>query len=85
MLPPTPEAYWAHLDDMIDNTLVEHPVAHEVIAGLDRAPSPPWLPGFLGLAWPPARLAAAPMWRLLNVGLLPSAGRDKLRAALDGG
>lgn len=55
MLPPTPAAYWAPFHRMMDNTLVDHPTAHEVITAMDHAPPPPWFPPVLRHAWSPAR------------------------------
>lgn len=92
MLPPTPAAYWAFFRRMIDDTLVDHPTAHEVITAMDHAPPPPWFPPILRRAWSPARNATAPVTRLVVIGLLPSAARAKLglrwtfpeQCALDG-
>jgi uncharacterized protein (DUF2236 family) len=79
MLPADPEAYWAHLDQMIDETLEDHPTAHHLLDVIDSAPCPPWLPGPLRALWRPfGALPAANVMRLTTVGALPERARDKL-------
>lgn len=78
LLPPTPEAFWAYYDDMIENTLVNHPTAHEVLAVAARTPAPPVLPAPLRRLWFPAGMAHGEFNRLVMVGTLPPAARDTL-------
>jgi len=78
MLPPTRADYWTYFDDMVDNVLVDHPVAHEVIASPANSPAPPTLPSLLHPAWLPARRLLSRFNRTITVGLLPPAARDKL-------
>jgi uncharacterized protein (DUF2236 family) len=78
-LPPTPAAYWAYLDRMIDEVLENHPTAHNLLAVIDSGPCPPWLPAPLRLLWRPlGAKAAANVTRLVTVGALPESARDKL-------
>lgn len=79
MLPPTPAAYWAYFDDMIENTLVDHPTAHNVLATAAKAPPPFGLPGPLRALWAPVRTVGSELNRLVTVGTLPPAARAKLR------
>jgi len=78
MLPPTRADYWTYFDDMVDNVLVDHPVAHELIASPPNSPAPPTLPSLLHPAWLPARRLLSRFNRTITVGLLPPAARDKL-------
>lgn len=78
MLPPTRAAYWTYFDNMVDNVLVDHPVAHEVVVSPANAPAPPTIPGPLQPAWIPLRSLLSRFNRIITVGLLPPAARDKL-------
>jgi uncharacterized protein (DUF2236 family) len=78
LLPPTRAAYWTYYDDMIANTLQNHPTAHDVLALAARTPAPPVLPAPLRRLWFPAGLAHGEFNRLVMVGTLPPAARDKL-------
>jgi len=78
VLPPTPDAYWAYFDDMIENHLENHRTAHNVLAAAAKSPPPPGLPGPLRGLWSPASRAGAELNRLVTVGTLPPAARDKL-------
>ncbi len=78
LLPPTPAAFWAYYDAMIEKTLVDHPTAHEVLALAARTPAPPVLPAPLRRLWSPAGMAHGEFNRLVMVGTLPPAARDKL-------
>jgi uncharacterized protein (DUF2236 family) len=79
LLPPTPAAYWAYLDRMIDEVLEDHPTAHNLLTVIDSGPCPPWLPAPLRLLWGPlAAKPAANVTRLVTVGALPESARDKL-------
>ncbi|HTF55306.1 MAG TPA: oxygenase MpaB family protein [Pseudonocardia sp.] len=78
MLPPTTAAYWAYFDDMIENTLENHPTAHQVLATAASAPPLPGLPGPLRRLWAPVRGVGSRLNYLVTVGTLPPAARDKL-------
>jgi uncharacterized protein (DUF2236 family) len=78
MLPPTQDAYWAYFDDMIDNHLENHRTAHNVLATAAKSPPPAGLPAPLRRLWGPAGRAGGELNRLVTVGTLPPAARDKL-------
>ncbi|HEX4250984.1 MAG TPA: oxygenase MpaB family protein [Pseudonocardia sp.] len=78
MLPPTPDAYWAYFDDMIDKHLVNHRTAHNVLATAAKSPPLPGLPGPLRRLWSPASRVGGELNRLVTVGTLPPSARDKL-------
>ena len=75
MLPPTVADYRDYVDDLLANTLENHPTVHDVLATLNT----PLLASF-----PPARLRAAgpagpergTLARFITVGALPGAFRD---------
>lgn len=79
MLPPTPEDYWVYFDHMVDNVLVDHPVAHEVINSAAHSPAPPTMAPLMRPAWPAMRRLLSTFNRTFTVGLLPPAARDKLK------
>ncbi|MDT7685569.1 MAG: hypothetical protein QOG57_5879, partial [Pseudonocardiales bacterium] len=68
-----------YFDDMIENTLVDHPTAHNVLATAAKAPPPFGLPGPLRALWAPVRTVGSELNRLVTVGTLPPAARAKLR------
>lgn len=78
MLPPTPAAYWAYYDDMIDRVLENHQTAHNVIAAAERTPPLPTLPAPLRRLWPMVGMPFGEFNRLVIVGTLPPRARDKL-------
>lgn len=78
MLPADPDAYWAYFDHMISDVLENHPTAHNVLASAADSPPLPGVPRALGWLWPPVAAAGAKLNRLLTVGTLPPAARDKL-------
>lgn len=78
-LPPTTTAYWTYFDDMVENVLENHPTAHQVLATAAQAPPMPGLPTPLRALWPVAGRVGAEVNRLVTVGGLPPAARDKLR------
>jgi uncharacterized protein (DUF2236 family) len=79
MLPPDVDAYWAYFERMIDETLEDHPTAHNLLDVIDEGPCPPWLPAPLRRLWRPfGSLPASNVMRLCTVGSLPQAAREKL-------
>lgn len=78
VLPPTPRAYWAYFDHMIDEVLENHPTAHNVLAVAAHSPPVPGLPAPLRCLWPGLGAAGAQLNRLITLGTLPPAARDKL-------
>ena len=76
MLPETIPDYWDYFHDMVANTLVPHPVAHEVLGQLGQVP--PNVPGPLRPAVAPLSAAGGRLGRLITVGTLPEAAREKL-------
>jgi uncharacterized protein (DUF2236 family) len=76
MLPKTIPDYWDYFDDMVENTLVPHKVAHEVIDRMDQVP--PTVPKAMRPAVAPLTAAVGRLGRLVTVGTLPPAARDKL-------
>jgi len=63
---------------MIAEVLEDHPTAHNVLAMAYAAPPLPGLPALLRPLWLPPRSTATPLNRLLLVGTLPPAAREKL-------
>jgi uncharacterized protein (DUF2236 family) len=61
---------------MVENTLVPHKVAHEVIDRMDQVP--PTVPKAMRPAVAPLTAAVGWLGRLVTVGTLPPAARDKL-------
>ncbi|MDN3351315.1 oxygenase MpaB family protein [Actinomadura sp. DC4] len=76
MLPATIADYWAYFDDMVENTLVGHRVAHDVLRMMDRVP--PGTPALLRPAVAPLSAVAGRVGRFVAIGTLPPAARDKL-------
>jgi uncharacterized protein (DUF2236 family) len=78
MFPETVADYWAYFDDMVANTLEDHPTAHDVLDAVRRTGAPPYLPGVLRRRWGQHALGANRVNLFLIVGTLPPAVRDKL-------
>lgn len=78
MLPPTVEAYWAYFDDMVKTTLTDTVAARDAVRTFSVSPPPPELPRPLHPVWPAMRAGAAPIERLVTVGLMPAAARETL-------
>ncbi|TQM71939.1 uncharacterized protein (DUF2236 family) [Actinomadura hallensis] len=76
MLPKTIPDYWEYFDDMVENTLVPHKVAYEVLDRMGRVP--PNVPGPLRPAVAPLSAAGGRLGRLITVGTLPERAREKL-------
>ncbi|GIH28898.1 hypothetical protein Aph01nite_72080 [Acrocarpospora phusangensis] len=81
MFPATVADYWAYFDDMVANTLEDHPTAHDVLDAARRTVAPPYLPGALRRLWGRHALGANRVNLFLIVGTLPPAVRDKLGLA----
>lgn len=76
MLPKSIPEYWTYFDDMVENTLVGHHVAREVLTMMDQMP-----PGTHRLLRPvvgPVSAATGRVGRLISVGTLPPRAREKL-------
>ncbi|GAA0416951.1 oxygenase MpaB family protein [Acrocarpospora corrugata] len=78
MFPATVADYWTYLDDMVANTLEDHPTAHDVLDSARRVGAPPYLPGVLRRLWGQHALGANRVNLFLIVGTLPPAVRDRL-------
>ncbi|NVI93229.1 oxygenase MpaB family protein [Actinomadura sp. BRA 177] len=76
MLPASIPEYWDYFDDMVANTLVPHKVAHEVLGQMSQVP--PTVPKLLRPAVAPLSEAGGRLGRLITVGTLPEAAREKL-------
>ncbi|RSN71299.1 oxygenase MpaB family protein [Actinomadura sp. WAC 06369] len=76
MFPATVADYWDYFDDMVENTLVPHKVALEVLGSMDKVP--PNVPARLRPMVAPLSLVGGRLGRLITVGTLPPAARDKL-------
>jgi uncharacterized protein (DUF2236 family) len=76
MLPSTIPDYWAYFDDMVENTLVDHRVAHDVLKMLDRVP--PGTPAALRPLLAPTSFVSGRIGRFITVGTLPPTAREKL-------
>ncbi|WP_395106632.1 oxygenase MpaB family protein [Actinomadura sp. SCN-SB] len=76
MFPATVADYWAYFDDMVENTLVGHKVAHEVLERMDKVP--PTVPAPLRPAVAPLTLTGGRLGRFITVGTLPPGAREKL-------
>jgi uncharacterized protein (DUF2236 family) len=77
-IPPTYEDYLATLDDIIENTLVAHPTAFDVLDTFHKIPPPPALPPVLHPLWRLATLGPGRLQHFVTVGTLPPKARDKL-------
>jgi uncharacterized protein (DUF2236 family) len=76
MLPATIDAYWAYFDDMVENTLVPHKVALEVLDRMDKLP--PGVPLPLRPVAAPLVAVTGRLGRFISTGTLPPAAREKL-------
>lgn len=76
MLPPTIADYWTYFDAMVADTLIPHKAAYHVLDALDQVP--PTVPAALRPALAPLNLAVGRLGRLIIVGTLPQAAREKL-------
>ncbi|MFI0354895.1 oxygenase MpaB family protein [Actinomadura sp. 9N407] len=76
MLPATIDDYWVYFNDMVDNTLVDHKVAHDVLDSMDQVP--PNVPAAMRPALAPFSLAGGRLARFIATGTLPEGARDKL-------
>jgi uncharacterized protein (DUF2236 family) len=76
MLPASIPEYWEYFDDMVANTLVPHKVAHEVLGQMSEVPAN--VPKPLRPALAPLSAVGGRIGRLITVGTLPEAARDKL-------
>lgn len=77
-VPRTIEDYWTYFDDMVERTLVDHPVVHTYISLVRSSPMPLAIPRLFSPLWPLARRGGARLSRLTIVGLLPERVRAKL-------
>lgn len=78
LVPRTIEDYWAYFDDMVERTLVDHPVVHTYISVVRDSPLPASMSRLWAPLWPLARRVGAQVSRLAIVGLLPEKVRAKL-------
>jgi uncharacterized protein (DUF2236 family) len=78
MFPPTVDDYWRYFDDMVENTLENHPTAHDVLRVTRTVGAPPAIPPALARAWRPFGLASGRLNHFVTVGTLPAAVRTKL-------
>ncbi len=76
MLPATIPDYWAYFDDMVENTLVGHRTAHDVLKMMDRVP--PATPAALRPLLAPVSLTTGRVNRFITIGTLPPTAREKL-------
>ncbi|OLT13140.1 hypothetical protein BJF79_21300 [Actinomadura sp. CNU-125] len=76
MFPATIADYWTYFDDMVDNTLVPHKVALEVLKRMDEVP--PNVPSRLRPVATPLSAVGGRLGRFITVGTLPPAARAKL-------
>ncbi|QFG26165.1 oxygenase MpaB family protein [Actinomadura sp. WMMB 499] len=82
MFPATIADYWDYFDDMVENTLVPHKVALEVLDRMDQVP--PNVPARLRPVVAPLSLVGGRLGRLITVGTLPPAARAKLGLSWSG-
>ncbi|GAA2882649.1 oxygenase MpaB family protein [Streptosporangium fragile] len=78
MFPPTVEDYWRYFDDMVENTLEDHPTAHDVLETMLAVGPPPTLPVPLRALWRPLGLTSGRVNYFVTVGTLPDGVRRKL-------
>ena len=76
MFPATIADFWTYFDDMVENTLVPHRVALEVLDRMDKVP--PNVPAPLRPALAPLSLAGGRLGRFITIGTLPHRVREKL-------
>ncbi|GAB2842874.1 oxygenase MpaB family protein [Actinocorallia aurea] len=76
LLPPTVADYWTYFDDMVENVLIDHRVAHDVLDMMDKVP--PNVPPRLRPVLAPLHRGAGSLGRLVATGTLPPAAREKL-------
>ena len=76
MLPATIPDYWRYFDAMVEDTLVPHKVALEVLDAMDKVP--PGIPAQLRPALAPMMAVVGNLGRFITTGTLPPAARDKL-------
>ena len=76
MFPASVADYWVYFDDMVENTLVPHKVAKEVLARMDQVP--PTVPAPLRPALAPLSLVGGRLARFITIGTLPPKAREKL-------
>ena len=70
-IPPTYEDYLARFDDVLSNTLVAHPTAHEFLAATRHVPPPPRLPSWLRPVWRVSTDVPGRLQYFVTVGTLP--------------
>ncbi|MGW0593276.1 oxygenase MpaB family protein [Streptosporangium sp. NPDC002607] len=78
MFPATVDDYWTYFHDMVDNTLENHPTAHDVLETTLTVGAPPLLRGPLRALWRPLGLTSGRLNHFVTVGTLPDAVRQKL-------
>jgi uncharacterized protein (DUF2236 family) len=76
MLPATIADYWVYFDDMVENTLVGHQVAHDVLTMMPKVP--PGTPSALRPLLFPASAIGGRVGRFITIGTLPPGAREKL-------
>jgi uncharacterized protein (DUF2236 family) len=76
MLPATIADYWVYFDDMVENTLMGHRVARDVLEMMDRVP--PGVPTALRPVLAPFSMASGRLGRFITIGTLPPGARAKL-------
>lgn len=78
MFPATADDYWDYFQDMVDNTLENHPTAHDVLETALKVGPPPLLRGPLRALWRPLGLTSGKLNYFVTVGTLPDSVRRKL-------
>jgi uncharacterized protein (DUF2236 family) len=81
MLPATIADYWTYFDDMVENTLVDHKVAHDVLNMMARVP--PGTPAALRPVLAPFSAVSGHVGRFITIGTLPAAARVRLGLSWD--
>jgi uncharacterized protein (DUF2236 family) len=81
MLPPTVGDYRGYVDDLLQNTLEDHPTVHDVLAAIKSPVAPPFLPLALRRLCAPAGITTASLLHFIVLGTLPAAFRDKFGLA----
>jgi uncharacterized protein (DUF2236 family) len=71
--PATQADFWPYFNDMVSTTLVNHPVAQDIIRNqlLGAVPRPPMVPRALAPAWYPAGVGIGRVTYLITMSLLP--------------